>query len=145
MRTDRIGRLRWETIAPCDRRTFPPLTVSDRSTVPLSRVVTTHNRRGRDDGTTARRADRDRRRSRWRTPPQGGKLRSRRPGRHARRRAAHPGRAGGIVPQALQALRHAIARLAIDLVSGPSGIAAILRTGLLDHPWNTPSLPLGIG
>jgi hypothetical protein len=48
-------------------------------------------------------------------------------------------------PGARQALRHAIARLAIDLVSGPSGIAAVLRTGLLEHPWNTPSLPLDIG
>jgi hypothetical protein len=48
-------------------------------------------------------------------------------------------------PQARQALRHAIARLAIDLVSGPGGTAAALRTGLLEHPWNTPSLPLDIG
>ncbi len=48
-------------------------------------------------------------------------------------------------PEARQALRHAITRLAIDLVSGPSGIAAILRQGLLEKPWNTPSLPLDIG
>jgi hypothetical protein len=48
-------------------------------------------------------------------------------------------------PGARQALRYAIARLAIDLVSGPSGIASVLRTGLLEHPWNTPSLPLDIG
>jgi hypothetical protein len=48
-------------------------------------------------------------------------------------------------PQAWQALRHAITRLAVDLVSGPSGLAAVLRTGLLDKPWNTPSLPLDIG
>ena len=47
--------------------------------------------------------------------------------------------------EARQALRHAIARLAIDLVSGPSGIAATLRQGLLEKPWNTPSLPLDIG
>jgi len=46
---------------------------------------------------------------------------------------------------ARQALRHAIARLALDLVSGPSGIAAALRQGLLERPWNTPSLPLDIG
>ena len=38
-----------------------------------------------------------------------------------------------------------MARLAIDLVSGPSGIAAALRAGLLDKPYNTPSLPLDIG
>jgi hypothetical protein len=46
---------------------------------------------------------------------------------------------------ARRALRHAMARLAIDLVSGPSGIAAALRHGLLDKPLNTPSLPLDIG
>ena len=48
-------------------------------------------------------------------------------------------------PQAWQALRHAIARLAIDFVSGPSGIASALRTGLLQPPFNTPSLPLDVG
>jgi Domain of unknown function (DUF222) len=57
------------------------------------------------------------------------------------------GRAGspGMSVAAWQALRHAMARLAIDLVSGPSGIAAMLRQGLLDKPWSTPSLPLDIG
>jgi hypothetical protein len=48
-------------------------------------------------------------------------------------------------PQARQALRHAIARLAIDFASGPAGIASALRRGLLDKPWNTPSQPLDIG
>jgi hypothetical protein len=48
-------------------------------------------------------------------------------------------------PQARQALRRALARLAIDLASGPSGVASILRRGLLEHPWNAPSLPLDIG
>jgi hypothetical protein len=38
-----------------------------------------------------------------------------------------------------------MARLAVDLVSGPVGVAAILRQGLLDKPYNTPSLPLDIG
>jgi hypothetical protein len=38
-----------------------------------------------------------------------------------------------------------MARLAIDLVTGPAGAAAILRQGLLDQPYNTPSLPLDIG
>ena len=37
------------------------------------------------------------------------------------------------------------AALAIGLVSGPSGVASVLRAGLLEHPWNTPSLPLDIG
>jgi hypothetical protein len=44
-----------------------------------------------------------------------------------------------------QALKYALARLAVDLVSGPAGVASILRRGLLEHPWNTPSLPLDIG
>ncbi len=48
-------------------------------------------------------------------------------------------------PQAWQALRYALARLAVDLVSGPAGVASILRRGLLGHPWDTPSLPLDIG
>jgi hypothetical protein len=52
---------------------------------------------------------------------------------------------GQISPQAWQALRHALARLAIDLVSGPAGVASTLRRGLLEHPWNTPSFPLDIG
>jgi hypothetical protein len=57
---------------------------------------------------------------------------------------AHPARPGP-APGSRQALRHAIARLAIDLVSGPAGIASVLRQGLLEKPWNPPSLPLDIG
>ncbi len=38
-----------------------------------------------------------------------------------------------------------MARLAVDLVSGPAGVAAVLRQGLLSKPYNTPSLPLDIG
>jgi hypothetical protein len=38
-----------------------------------------------------------------------------------------------------------MARLAVDLVSGPAGVAAILRRGLLGKPYNTSSLPLDIG
>jgi hypothetical protein len=48
-------------------------------------------------------------------------------------------------PEGLAALRYRIARLAIDFVSGPPGIAALLRTGLLDGPFTTASLPLDIG
>ena len=47
--------------------------------------------------------------------------------------------------EAWQALRYAMARLAVDLVSGPAGLAAHLRTQLLEEPWNKPSLPLNIG
>jgi len=54
-------------------------------------------------------------------------------------------RSKGLSPEAWRALRHTMARLAIDLVSGPAGVAAILRAGLLDKPYNTPSLPLDIG
>jgi hypothetical protein len=56
-----------------------------------------------------------------------------------------PGRSGALSPEACRALRHAMARLAIDLVSGPAGIAAILRQGLLDQPYSTPSRPQDIG
>ena len=57
------------------------------------------------------------------------------------------GRSGSaeMSPQAWQALRYALARLAVDLVSGPAGVASILRRGLLEHPWDTPSMPLDIG
>jgi hypothetical protein len=56
-----------------------------------------------------------------------------------------PGHPGGPSPEARRALRRTMARLAVDLVSGPSGVAAVLRRGLLDKPYNTPSLPLDIG
>jgi hypothetical protein len=61
-----------------------------------------------------------------------------------------PGRARGtsaarFTPDGMQALRYAIARLAIDFVSGPAGLASFLRTTLLPPPYNTPSLPLDIG
>jgi hypothetical protein len=46
---------------------------------------------------------------------------------------------------AWQAHRYAIARLAIDFVSGPGKLASVLRTGLLDRPYSTRSLPLDIG
>ena len=56
-----------------------------------------------------------------------------------------PASVGTASPGAWQAYRYAIARLAIDFVSGPSGLASALRTGLLEHPFSTPSLPLDIG
>jgi hypothetical protein len=54
-------------------------------------------------------------------------------------------RSRALSPEAYDALRYAMARLAVDLVSGPAGLAAYLRTQLLEAPWNTPSLPLDIG
>jgi hypothetical protein len=46
---------------------------------------------------------------------------------------------------AWQALRHAIARLAVELVSGPDGLAATLRQGLLPHPHNSKPVILDVG
>jgi len=58
----------------------------------------------------------------------------------ARRRARER-----FTPDAMRALRYAIARLAIDFVSGPAGLAGWLRTTLLAPPYSTPSVPLDIG
>ena len=46
-------------------------------------------------------------------------------------------------PDAMQALRYAIARLAIDFVSGPAGIAGWLRTTLLAPPVQHPVAAAG--
>ena len=54
-------------------------------------------------------------------------------------------RSAALSPEAWRALRYAMARLGVDLVSGPAGVAALLRQGLLGKPYNTPSLPLDIG
>jgi hypothetical protein len=53
--------------------------------------------------------------------------------------------AGALSSQALQAVRYAIARLAVDLVSGPAGLAATLRQGLLPAPYNTRPVILDVG
>ena len=54
-------------------------------------------------------------------------------------------RSKALSAEAWQALRYAIARLAVDLVSGPDRLAAVLRQGLLDAPYNGKSVPLDIG
>jgi hypothetical protein len=67
--------------------------------------------------------------------------------------AASNGRAPGggrdrsraLSPEAWRALRYAIARLAVDLVSGPGGIASVLRRGLLDEPYTSKSIVLDVG
>jgi hypothetical protein len=68
-------------------------------------------------------------------------------GARAASRARHRARARAaqLTPEAKQALRYAIGRLALDFVSGPSGIAGWLRTTLLAPPYDKPSLPLDIG
>ena len=48
-------------------------------------------------------------------------------------------------PQALEMLRHAIIGKAIDLVSGPGGLARFLRTRQLGARLSGPSLPLDVG
>jgi hypothetical protein len=54
-------------------------------------------------------------------------------------------RSQALSPEAWQALRYAIARLAVDLVAGPDRLASVLRCGLLDTPYNSKSLALDIG
>jgi hypothetical protein len=48
-------------------------------------------------------------------------------------------------PQGLEMLRHAIIGKAVDLVSGPGGLASFLRTRLLGARLAGPSLPLDVG
>jgi Domain of unknown function (DUF222) len=48
-------------------------------------------------------------------------------------------------PQALEMLRNAIIGKAVDLVSGPGGLASFLRTRLVDPRLAGPSLPLDVG
>ena len=59
--------------------------------------------------------------------------------------AADPGRARPLPPEAWEALQHALARLAIDFVSGPGAIVSALRRSLLGAPLNTKSVPLDVG
>jgi hypothetical protein len=47
--------------------------------------------------------------------------------------------------EALDMLRHAIIGKAVDLVSGPGGLASFLRTRLMDARLAGPSLPLDVG
>ena len=54
-------------------------------------------------------------------------------------------RSRALPPEAWQALRYAIARLAVDLVSGPDRLASLLRRGLLDAPYTSKSVVLDVG
>jgi len=64
--------------------------------------------------------------------------------------AAHPGAPGPAAPgldaaRAREALEQAIIGKAVDLVSGPGGLASFLRRGLLGARLGGPSLPLDVG
>jgi len=48
-------------------------------------------------------------------------------------------------PEAWEALQYALARLAIQFVSGPGALASALRRSLLGAPLNTKSVPLDVG
>ncbi len=50
-----------------------------------------------------------------------------------------------LAPEAWEALQYALARLAIQFVSGPGALASALRRSLLGAPLNTKSVPLDIG
>jgi hypothetical protein len=71
-------------------------------------------------------------------------------------RPRHPGQPGRpgphpgpgpqpLAPEAWEALQYALARLAIQFVSGPGALASALRRSLLGAPLNTKSVPLDIG
>ncbi len=51
----------------------------------------------------------------------------------------------GHTPAPRQELKAALLRWAVEVVSGPAGLASRLRTSLLDGPLANPSLPLDIG
>jgi Domain of unknown function (DUF222) len=75
------------------------------------------------------------------------------PQAHDPRSEGSPGGDGATCPagprpptaEALEMLRHAIIGKAVDLVSGPGGLASFLRTRLLDARLAGPSLPLDVG
>jgi Domain of unknown function (DUF222) len=50
-----------------------------------------------------------------------------------------------VPPAAWEGLQYALAKLAIDFVSGPGALASVLRTGLLGAPFNTKSVPIDVG
>ena len=58
---------------------------------------------------------------------------------------AHAGGPRPLAPEAWEALQYALARLAIQFVSGPGALASALRRSLLGAPLNTKSVPLDIG
>jgi uncharacterized protein DUF222 len=51
----------------------------------------------------------------------------------------------GLTAEAIARLRGSLLRWAVEVLSGPTGLASYLRTGLLDGPLNTPSIVLDAG
>jgi hypothetical protein len=64
-------------------------------------------------------------------------------GQHGPGTAAAP--ALPLPPEAREGLVYALAKLAIDFLSGPGSLASVLRTGLLVAPFNTKSVPIDVG
>jgi hypothetical protein len=58
---------------------------------------------------------------------------------------AGPQAARPLPPEAWEALQYGMAKLAIDFVSGPGALASVLRTGLLQAPYNGKSVPIDVG
>ena len=67
------------------------------------------------------------------------------PPKAAGHRGGAAGRSRALSPEAWQAVRYAIARLAVDLVAGPDRLASLLRRGLLDAPCTSKSVILDAG
>ena len=62
-------------------------------------------------------------------------------GQHGSGAAARP----VLPPAAREGLQYALAKLAIEFLSGPGSLASVLRTGLLAAPFNTKSVPIDVG
>ena len=67
------------------------------------------------------------------------------PGQPAAETAAPQTQPGPLPPEAWEALQYALARLAIDFVSGPGALASALRRSLLGAPYNAKSVLLDVG
>jgi hypothetical protein len=100
----------------------------------------------REDGARPGRRRHPRRRDHPAVRPAGDGRRVGRRG-HLAPRPGRPARPGppAAGPEAWEALQYALARLAIQFVSGPGALASALRRSLLGAPLNTKSVPLDIG
>ena len=78
-------------------------------------------------------------------PAAGDRPRRRRPDRRGRHRRRRAGRARPDTTRAWEALEQAVIGKAVDLLSGPGGLASFLRRRQLGARLAGPSLPLDIG